>query len=51
MERYYAEVSAAISETGIPEMDAIHAAGIRHGVEVDMNSLFDLIEQNTLQLS
>jgi len=51
MERYYAEVSAAISATGIPEMDAIHAAGVRHGVEVDMNSLFDLIERNTLQLS
>jgi quercetin dioxygenase-like cupin family protein len=51
LERYYADVSAAISASGMPQMDAIHAAGERHGVQVELGSLFDLIGRYTLQLS
>ena len=51
LERYYADVSAAISASGMPQMDAIHAAGVRHGVDVELGSLFDLIGRYTLQLS
>ena len=51
LERYYASVSRAILDGGQPDMAAVHAAGARHGVDVDMDSLFELIERHTLQLS
>jgi len=51
LERYYADVSRAVLDGAQPDMKAVHAAGARHGVEVDMDSLFELIESHTLQLS
>ena len=51
LEGYYADVARAVVDGGQPDMAAIHAAGTRHGVEVDMDSLFELIERHTLQLS
>ena len=51
LERYYADVARAILDGGQPDMAAVHAAGARHGVEVDMDSLFELVERHTLQLS
>lgn len=51
IERYYLDVSRAILAGRQPDMAAIHAAGARHGVAVDMESLFELIERHTLQLS
>lgn len=51
LERYYANVARAILDGGQPDMPAIHAAGARHGVDVEMDSLFELIERHTLQLS
>ena len=51
LERYYADVSAAVPRDGKPTMDAVLAAGDRHGVTVDLESLYDLIERHTLQLS
>jgi hypothetical protein len=51
LEHYYADVSHAVLDGAQPDMKAVHAAGARHGVEVDMDSLFELIERHTLQLS
>ena len=51
LERYYADVSAAVPADGRPIMDAVHAAGADHGVQVDLDSLLDLIERHGLQLS
>jgi quercetin dioxygenase-like cupin family protein len=51
LDRYYADISAAIPPGNLPAMDAIHAAGERHGVEVEMESLYELIGRHTVQLS
>ena len=51
LERYYEEVAANIPKRGAPDIDAILATSVRHGVEVDMLSLYDLIERHGLTLA
>jgi quercetin dioxygenase-like cupin family protein len=51
LERYFLDVAAAVPRDGQPSMEAVHAAGERHGVSVDLESLYDLIERHTIQLS
>jgi quercetin dioxygenase-like cupin family protein len=51
LEQYYEEVAAHIPTSGAPDMDAVLATSERHGVEVDMLSLYDLIEQHGLTLA
>ena len=52
MERYYEEVAAQLrADDARPDMPAVLAASARHGVEVDMASLWDLIERHGLTLA
>lgn len=51
LEQYYRDVARAIPTDGRPNMDVVHAAGAAHGVTVDMDSLYELIERYELQLS
>ena len=51
LEKYYEEVSQHVPKRGAPEMEGVLAAGERHGVEVDLDSMYDLIEKHTIQLS
>jgi mannose-6-phosphate isomerase-like protein (cupin superfamily) len=51
LEAYYRAVARAIGPEGRPEMEAVHAAAAAHGVTVEMDSLFELIERHELQLS
>ena len=51
LEKYYEEVAAHIPKRGAPDMDAVLATSERHGVEVDMLSLYDLIERHGLTLA
>ena len=51
LERYFVDVSAAVPSDGRPIMEAVHEAGTRHGVQVDLDSLLDLIERHGVQLS
>jgi mannose-6-phosphate isomerase-like protein (cupin superfamily) len=45
VEGYYAEVAAAISPTGVPDLPAVLAASERYGITVDMESLYDLVDR------
>lgn len=51
MEKYYEQVSKHVPRRGAPEMEGVLAAGEQHGVEVDLDSMYDLIEKHTIQLS
>lgn len=51
VEGYFGEVAASFLPTGAPDMPAIHAASARHGVDVDMRSLFDLTERFGVELA
>jgi quercetin dioxygenase-like cupin family protein len=51
MEKYYEEVSKHVPRRGAPEMEGVLAAGERHGVQVDLDSIYDLVEKHTIQLS
>lgn len=51
LEAYYEDVSKHVPRSGAPEMEGVLAAGDRHGVEVDLDSMYDLIEKHTIQLS
>jgi quercetin dioxygenase-like cupin family protein len=54
MERYYEEVAAHVPAPASgrgPEMSGVLAAGARHGVGVDMMSLYDLIARHGLALA
>ena len=51
LEKYYEEVSKHVPRRGAPEMEGVLAAGERHGVKVDLDSIYDLIEKHTIQLS
>lgn len=51
MEKYYEDVSKHVPRRGAPEMEGVLAAGQRHGVEVDLDSIYDLVEKHTIQLS
>jgi mannose-6-phosphate isomerase-like protein (cupin superfamily) len=50
IEAYYAEVAAAISPAGVPDLPAVLAASARYGITVDMASLYDLVERFGVQL-
>ena len=45
VERFYAEVEASIAPTGVPDLPAVLATSARHGIAVDMASLYDLVDR------
>jgi mannose-6-phosphate isomerase-like protein (cupin superfamily) len=51
LERYYEAVAAHVGPTGLPDIEPILAAGDKHGVEVQMESIYDLVERHTIQLA
>jgi hypothetical protein len=54
MERYFEEVAAHVPPLGAgrgPDMSGVLGASARHGVEVDMASLYDLIGRHGLALA
>ena len=51
LEKYYGDVSRHVPRRGAPEMEGVLAAGERHGVTVDLESMYDLIEKHTIQLA
>jgi mannose-6-phosphate isomerase-like protein (cupin superfamily) len=51
LERYYEDVSSVTSADGPLDIARVLAASAAHGVDVDMESIFDLIERHTLQLA
>jgi quercetin dioxygenase-like cupin family protein len=54
LERYYEDVAAHVPGSAGgrgPDMPGVLAAGARHGVEVDMMSLYDLIARHGLALA
>jgi quercetin dioxygenase-like cupin family protein len=57
LDRYYAEVSTHVPARGAtsagepPDISAVLAASGRHGVEIDLLSLYDLIERHGLELA
>ena len=51
MEQYYEEVSRHVPRSGAPAMDGVLAAGEKHGVDVDLDSIYDLVERHTIQLA
>lgn len=53
MERYYEDVAANVPNDvrGRPDMEGVLAASARHGVEVDMASLYELIGRYGLSLA
>ena len=51
LEQYYAEVAAVVPLRGRPNIEAVLAASARHGVELDMLSLYDIIERHQVQLA
>jgi quercetin dioxygenase-like cupin family protein len=54
MDQYYHDVAAQIPPADTrrgPDIDAVLEASVRHGVEVDMLSLYDLIERYGLALA
>ena len=51
MERYYEDVAAQLDEADRPDMLGVRAASERHGIEVDMASLWDLVDRHGLALA
>lgn len=52
MERYYEEIASHVRTVDArPDMAGVLAAAAHHGVEVDMLSLYDLIERHGLSLA
>ena len=51
LERYYEEVAAVVPARGRPDIAAVHAASSRYGIELDMLSLYDIIERHHVQLA
>jgi hypothetical protein len=51
LERYYAEVAAVVPVRGKPDIEAVLAASARFGIELDMLSLYDIIERHQVQLA
>ena len=51
LEKYYAEVAAVVPVRGKPDIEAVLAASERHGVDLDMLSLYDIIERHQVQLA
>jgi len=51
LEQYYAEVAAMVPLRGKPDIEGVLAASARHGVELDMLSLYDIIERHQVQLA
>ena len=51
LEQYYAEVAAVVPLRGKPDIEAVLAASARYGVELDMMSLYDIIERHQVQLA
>ena len=51
LEGYYAEVAAAVPSRGKPDIEAVLAASARYGIELDMLSLYDIIERHHVQLA
>ena len=51
LERYYAEVGAVVPVRGKPDIEAVLAASARFGIELDMLSLYDIIERHGVQLA
>jgi mannose-6-phosphate isomerase-like protein (cupin superfamily) len=51
LERYYAEVAAVVPSQGKPDIDAVIATSARYGIELDMLSLYDIIERHHVQLA
>ena len=51
MERYYEEVAAQLRADDRPDMPGVRAASERHGIDVDMTSLWDLVERHGLELA
>jgi mannose-6-phosphate isomerase-like protein (cupin superfamily) len=51
LERYYEEVAAVVPARGAPNMDAVLAISEKFGVEVDLLSLYDIIERHSVHLA
>ena len=51
LERYYAEVGVLVPSGGKPDIDAVLVASARYGIELDMLSLYDIIERHHVQLA
>lgn len=51
LERFYEAVAAHVNADGLPDMDGVLAACARHGVEVRLESIYDLVERHTVQLA
>jgi len=51
LEQYYAEVGRHITQGGKPDIDRILEASARHGIELDMLSLLDIMERHQVQLA
>ena len=51
LERYYGEVAALVPTRGKPDMDGVIATSARYGIELDMLSLYDIIERHQVQLA
>jgi hypothetical protein len=51
LERYYQEVAAIVPDRGAPNIDAVLAISERFGVDVDLLSLYDIIERHAVHLA
>ncbi len=51
LERYYGEVAALVASSGKPDIDGVIAASAKYGIELDMLSLYDIIERHQVQLA
>jgi uncharacterized cupin superfamily protein len=51
LERYYAEVGALVPSKGKPDIEAVIATSAQYGIDLDMLSLYDIIERHQVQLA
>lgn len=51
LERYYEAVAAHVPPAGAPDIEGVLGAGKRYGVEVRLESIYDLVERHTVQLA
>ena len=51
LEQYYEEVAAVVPARGAPNMEAVLAISARFGVDIDLLSLYDIIERHSVQLA
>lgn len=51
LEAYYEELSSIVPDSGTIEISRVLEVSRRHGIEVDMDSLMDIMERHTVQLA